>query len=82
MVHILRQHLRGGGGVREMLTFSDMGGGGVQPSADVSKNFFLLHLQQIKQEKMEAKEISKNGFTSSIYFGSKDVLINQKSRFK
>ena len=26
--HILRKHLRGGGGVREMLTFSYVGGGG------------------------------------------------------
>ena len=28
---------KGGGGVREMMTFSDMGGGGVSPIADVSK---------------------------------------------
>ena len=36
-VHILRQHLRGGGGVHKMMTFSDKGGGGVSPSANVSK---------------------------------------------
>ena len=27
--HILRQHLRGEGGGREMLTFADRGGGGI-----------------------------------------------------
>ena len=50
-IHIWRQHPKGGGGVNEMLTFSDMGGGGVWPMMTSAKKEIFLQLQQMhKQE--------------------------------
>ena len=49
-IHIWRQHPRGRG-VNEMLTFSDMGGGGVWPMMTSAKKEIFLQLQQMhKQE--------------------------------
>ena len=47
-IHIWRQHPKGGGGVSEMLTKPDMGGGGVWPMMMSAKKDILL--QSHKQD--------------------------------